>query len=99
MLTLTEAAPRGATGMQMTIDQTNELRDELEDVRGAYSEWIEKWEAFQRTLRHGGYNTYRLDAYKVGMGTYEGGGQSMAGWLDEIEADLMESGDESDDAE
>ena len=85
--------------MQMTIDQANVLRDELEDVRGAYSEWIEKWEAFGRTLRHGGYNTYRLDAYKVGMGTEEGGGQSMEGWLDEIEADLMKSGDESDDAE
>ena len=75
--------------MQMTIDQANVLRDELEDVRGAYSEWIEKWEAFQRTLRHGGYNANRLDAYQVGMGTDEGGGQSMEGWLTEIENDLM----------
>ena len=75
--------------MTMTAQKASELREELEDVRGAYSEWIEKWEAFQRTLRHGGYNTYRLDAYKVGMGTDEGGGQSMEGWLSEIENDLM----------
>ena len=45
--------------------------------------------AFGRTLRAGGYNTYRLDAYKVGTGSDEGGGQSMEGWLMEIETDLM----------
>ena len=82
---------------RMTTDQANALRDELEDVRGAYSEWIEKWSAFGRTLRHGGYNTYRLDAYQVGSGSDEGGGQSMKGWLDEIEHDLM--GGDDDDAE
>ena len=75
--------------MQMTIDQANVLRDQLEDVREAWREWTEQWEAFQRTLRHGGYNTYRLDAYGVGTGSDEGGGQSMEGWLTEIETDLM----------
>jgi hypothetical protein len=83
----------------MTSDQANALRDELEDVRAAYSEWIETWTAFGRTLRRGGYNTYRLDAYQVGMGTDEGMGQSMEGWFAEIESDLMEGAGESADAE
>jgi len=45
----------------------------------------------QRTLRHAGYNTYRLDAYQVGTESDEGGGQSMEGWLDDIGADLAEA--------
>lgn len=89
MLTLTEGAPRGATGMTMTTDKASELREELEDVREVWREWTERWAAFRRTLRHGGYNTYRLDAYGVGTGSDEGGGQSMEGWLSEIESDLM----------
>jgi hypothetical protein len=89
MLTLNEGAPRGANEMTITTDKANELRDELEDVREAWREWTEKWEAFQRTLRQGGYNTYRLDAYRVGSGSDEGGGRSMEGWLAEIETDLI----------
>ncbi len=73
----------------MTTDKASALRDELEDVREAWREWIEQWAGFQRTLRHGGYNTCRLDAYGVGAGSDEGGGQSMEGWLSEIESDLM----------
>ena len=73
----------------ITTDRANELRDELEEVRAAWQEWIETWSAFGRTLRHSGYNTYRLDAYQVGVGSDEGGGQSMEGWLSEIESDLM----------
>jgi hypothetical protein len=73
----------------MTTDKANELRDELEDVRQAWGEWLETWQGFQRTLRHAGYNTYRIDAYQVGTGSDEGGGQSIEGWLAEIEADLM----------
>ena len=76
--------------MTMTTEKASELREELEDVREAWREWTEQWEAFQRTLRHGGYNTYRLDAYQVGTGFDEGGGQSMEGWLTEIETDLIE---------
>jgi hypothetical protein len=83
----------------MTTDQTNALRDELEDVREAWSRWTDVWQAYQRTLRAAGYSTARLEAYQVGMGTDEGGGQSMEGWLAEIESDLMESADESVDAE
>lgn len=70
-------------------DRANELRDELEEVRAAWQEWIDRWTEYQRTLRHAGYNTYRLDAYQVGTGSDEGGGQSLEGWLDEIESDLM----------
>ena len=70
-------------------DRANELRDELEEVRAAWQEWIDRWTEFQRTLRHAGYNTYRLDAYQVGTGSDEGGGQSLEGWLSEIESDLM----------
>ena len=73
----------------ITTDRANELRDELEEVRAAWQEWIDRWTEYQRTLRHAGYNTYRLDAYQVGTGSDEGGGQSMEGWLSEIEADLM----------
>ena len=75
--------------MTMTADKASELRDELDDVREAWREWTEQCEGFQRTLRHGGYNTYRLDAYRVGTGFDEGGGRSMEGWLSEIENDLM----------
>ena len=82
---------------QMTTDQANELRDELEMTRVAWSDWLERWEDFRRRLHHGGYNTYRLDAYQVGSGSDEGGGQSMEGWLDEIESDLM--GGDGDDAD
>jgi hypothetical protein len=73
----------------ITADKANELRNELEEVRGEWADWIERWTEYQRTLRHAGYNTFRLDAYQVGVGSDEGGGQSMVGWLDEIEADLM----------
>jgi len=90
MLTRTEGDPRGATGMTMTTELAGELREELEDVREAWRAWTEQWEAFGRTLRHAGYNTYRLDAYRVGTGSDEGGGRSMEGWLSEIESDLIE---------
>jgi hypothetical protein len=80
---------------RITTDKASELRDELEEVRAAWQEWIDRWTEFQRTLRHAGYNTYRLDAYQVGIGSDEGGGQSLEGWLDEIESDLMAEPDEA----
>jgi len=79
--------------MTMTSETAGELRDELDDVREAWREWTEQWAAFGRLLRAGGYNTDRLDAYRVGTGFDEGGGQSMEGWLSEIETDL--SGEEA----
>ena len=77
----------------IATDRANELRDELEEVRAAWQEWIDRWTEYQRSLRHAGYKTYRLDAYQVGVGRDEGGGQSLEGWLDEIEADLMAESD------
>lgn len=71
-------------------DLAPELLAELDDVRDAWVEWTEQWEAFKESLRRSGYNTYRLEAYRVGTGSDEGGGQSMLGWLDEIETDLNE---------
>jgi hypothetical protein len=73
----------------IATDKALELREELEEVRAAWAEWTDRWTEYQRTLRHAGYNTYRLDAYQVGTGSDEGGGQSMEGWLSEIESDLM----------
>ncbi len=78
----------------IATDKASELRDELEEVRAAWQEWTDLWTEYQRTLRHAGYNTYRLDAYQVGVGSDEGGGQSMEGWLSEIESDLMAEPDE-----
>jgi hypothetical protein len=79
---------------QVTTDQANDLRDELEMTRVAWSDWLERWEDFRRRLRHAGYPMARIEAYQPGMGSDEGGGQSMEGWLDEIEDDLMPSDDE-----
>jgi len=73
---------------RIDVDTAQELRDGLEEVREAWREWTDRWTEFQRTLRHAGYNTYRLDAYQFGNGSDEGGGQSLEGWLDEIDSDL-----------
>ena len=78
----------------IATDKALELREELEEVRAAWQEWTVCWTQYQHTLRHAGYNTYRLDAYQVGVGSDEGGGQSMEGWLSEIESDLMAQPDE-----
>ena len=59
----------------IATDKALELRDELEEVRAAWQEWTDRWTEYQRTLRLAGYNTYRLDAYQVGVGSDEGGGQ------------------------
>lgn len=66
----------------------NDLLAELDDVRDAWAEWTEQWTSFGRALRRAGYDTSRIDAYRVGTGSDEGGGQSLIGWLDEIETDL-----------
>jgi len=70
------------------IDTASELRDELEEVREAWQSWTDRWTEFQSSLSRSGYDTYRLDAYRVGTGFDEGGGQSLEGWLDEIDTDL-----------
>jgi hypothetical protein len=79
---------------EMTAERTNELREELDEVREAWLDWLVSWEDFRRRLRHAGYPMARLETYQPGMGSDEGGGQSMEGWLDEIEHDLMGTGEE-----
>jgi hypothetical protein len=75
--------------IRMDTETAEELRDELEEVREAWREWTDRWEEFQTSLRQAGYKRDRLDAYRVGTGSDEGGGQSLAGWLDEIETNLI----------
>ena len=72
----------------MDVDTAQELREQLDEVREAWREWSDRWEEFGTRLRHAGYSTYRLDAYRVGTGFDEGGGQSMEGWLEEVDTDL-----------
>ena len=75
--------------LTMSEEARTDLLDELEMTKVAWSDWLERWEDFRRRLGRAGYSTNRLDAYQVGTGYDEGGGQSMEGWLDEIETDLM----------
>jgi hypothetical protein len=48
---------------RIATERAEELRDELEEVREAWREWTDRWEEFGTSLRHAGYNTYRLDSY------------------------------------
>ena len=73
----------------MTTD-TSTVADALEDARRAWSDWQDAWAAVQRAMRAADMSTDRIDAYRVGTGYDEGGGQSMEGWLDEIEDALTE---------
>jgi hypothetical protein len=42
-------------------------------------------------MRSAGMSTARIDAYRVGTGYDEGGGQSLEGWLVEIEDQIEEA--------
>lgn len=77
----------------MSEEARSGLRLELDQVRVAWSDWLESWEYFRRQLSYAGYPMARIEAYQPGMGSDEGGGQSMEGWLDEIEADLAGEGE------
>ena len=73
----------------MTSDVST-VADALEEARRAWSDWQEAWTGVQRAMRSAGLSTARIDAYRVGTGYEEGGGQSMEGWLDEVEKDIEE---------
>ena len=60
----------------ITTDKANELRDELEEVRAAWQEWTARWTEYQRTLRHAGYNTYRLMPTRSGWVPTKAGGSA-----------------------
>jgi hypothetical protein len=62
----------------------------VEEARRAWRDWKDAWTGVLRAMRSAGISTARIDAYRVGTGYDEGGGQSFEGWLDEIEADLTE---------
>ena len=61
------------------------VADALEEARQAWRDWQDAWTGVQRAMRSAGMSTDRIDAYRVGTGYDEGGGQSLEGWLDEIE--------------
>jgi hypothetical protein len=73
----------------MTAD-TDTVADALEEARRAWSDWQDAWANVQQGMRAADMSTARIEAYRVGTGYDEGGGQSMEGWLDEIEDDLTE---------
>ena len=60
-----------------------------EVLRHAWTDWQAAWTNLQRAMRSAGMSTARIDAYRVGTGYDEGGGQSLEGWLDEIGDDLQ----------
>ena len=64
------------------------VADALEAARKAWSDWQDAWAGVQRAMRSAGISTTRIEAYRVGTGYDEGGGQSLEGWLDEIEDSL-----------
>ena len=72
----------------MTTD-TSTVADALEEARQAWGDWQDAWTGLQRAMHSAGMSTARIDAYRVGTGYDEGGGQSLEGWLDEIEAVLQ----------
>jgi hypothetical protein len=67
------------------------VADALEEARRAWSDWQDAWAGVQRGMRSAGMSTARIDAYRVGTGYDEGGGQSLEGWLVEIEDQIEEA--------
>ena len=75
----------------MTTD-TSTVAGALEDARRALGDRQDTWMNLQQAMRAADMSTARIDAYRVGTGYDEGGGQSLEGWLDEIE-DTLTKGD------
>ena len=76
---------------------TSEVLDALEAARDAWGEYQERVHQLKRALRvsdHPGlrFELARVEAYDALVGRDEGMGQSMAGWLDEIEEAVREAG-------
>lgn len=64
------------------------VAEALEDARLAWQKWQDAWAEVQETMRDAGMSTVRIEAYRVGSGYDEGGGQSLIGWLDEIDREV-----------
>ena len=71
---------------------TDTVADALEDARQAWNDWQVAWTGVQQAMRAADMRTDRIEAYRVGTGYDEGGGQSLERWLDEIE-DALGEGD------
>jgi hypothetical protein len=71
---------------------TDTVADALEEARRAWADWQDAWTNVQQAMRAADMSTARIEAYRVGTGYDEGGGQSLDGWLDEIE-DALTKGD------
>jgi hypothetical protein len=69
----------------------DEAAEALTVARDAWQTWRCAWDELVARLHHASVSTARLDAYRVGTGYDEGGGQSLEGWLDEIERQIEEA--------
>ena len=75
-------------GNRPITDTRDAVAEALEDARQAWRDWQAAWTGVQTSMRAAGLSTSRIDAYRVGTGFDEGGGQSLEGWLDEIEREV-----------
>jgi hypothetical protein len=85
--------PHDIPGPIGIAEERDRARDALASARDAWDAWQEAWRDLVGAMRIAGISTVRIDAYRVGSGYDEGGGQSLEGWLDEIE-DALTEGDE-----
>jgi hypothetical protein len=79
-----------------TVDG-DEVLDAVEAARAAWTEYQERVAELQQALRasdHPGlrFELRRIEAYAALIGRDEGMGQSMEGWLDEIEQAARDAG-------
>ena len=65
--------------------------DALEEARLAWAKWRSAWGDVQSAMEQAGMSTNRIEAYRVGSGYDEGGGQSMEGWMDEVQQKVDEA--------
>jgi hypothetical protein len=72
-----------------TDSSTNEVLACLENARTALAGWNRAWGEVLRAMREADMSTTRLEAYRVGTGYDEGGGQSIEAWMQEIEDAAM----------
>ena len=85
--------------MRRRVDETvnrSEVLDAVEAARTAWAEYQERVDELKRALRastHPGlaFELQRILAYDALVGRDEGMGQSMDGWLDEIEQAAREA--------
>ena len=85
--------PRGpradsSYGNRPITDTRDAVAEALDDARQAWRDWQAAWNGVTTAMSAAGMSTERIEAYRVGEGYDEGGGQSHSGWLDEIEREV-----------